>query len=61
VTGGRTIAAATVVRLHAAPEFLLDVQSAKKELEAVRAKGLPPQRDCKFENHALKQTRWLTP
>jgi len=61
VVGGRTIAAATVVRLHADPEFLADVQSAKKELEAVRAKGLPPQRDCKFEDHALKQTRWLTP
>jgi len=61
VIGGRTIAAATVVRLHADPEFLADVQSAKKELEAVSAKGLPPQRDCKFEDHALKQTRWLTP
>jgi acid phosphatase (class A) len=61
VVGGRTIAAATVVRLHADPEFLADVQAAKKELEAMRAKNLPPQRDCKFEDHALKQARWLTP
>jgi len=61
VVGGRTIAVATVVRLHAEPEFLADVQAAKKELDAVRVKNLPPQRDCKFEDRALKQTRWLTP
>jgi acid phosphatase (class A) len=57
VVGGRTIAAATVVRLHADPGFLADMQAAKKELEVLRAKNLPPQRDCKFEDHALKQTR----
>jgi acid phosphatase (class A) len=61
VIGGRTIAAPTVVRLHADPEFLADVHAAKKELEALGAKGLPPQRDCKFEDHALKQTRRSTP
>jgi acid phosphatase (class A) len=58
--GGRMVGAATVVRLHANPEFLADLQAAKKELEAVRGKGLAPQRDCSFEAGALKQTPWLT-
>jgi acid phosphatase (class A) len=44
---------ATVARLHSAPEFLADLQAAKAEIAAARAKGLAPQRDCKFEAEAL--------
>ena len=61
VMEGRIIAAATVVKLHSNSDFLADMQTAKKELEALRRKGLPPQRDCKFEAEALRQTPWLTP
>ncbi len=47
---------ATVARLHAEPEFLADLAAAKAELAAVRAKHLPPQRDCQFEAEALAET-----
>ncbi len=56
VIEGRTIGAATVARLHANPTFLADLAAAKDELAAVRAKQLPPQRDCAFEAAALAQT-----
>lgn len=55
VLNGRTMAAATVARLHAIPEFRADLAKAKAELEAVRAKGLPPSRDCAAEAAALGQ------
>jgi acid phosphatase (class A) len=61
VMEGRVIASATVARLRANAEFLADLQSAKREFETARDKGLPPQRDCRFEADALKQTRWLAP
>lgn len=61
VMEGRIVAAATVARLHANAEFLADLQTAKGELAAVRDKQLPPTRDCKSEEGALKQTPWLTP
>jgi acid phosphatase (class A) len=56
VIEGRTIGAATVARVHANPAFLADLAAAKDELAAVRAKQLPPQRDCAFEAAALAQT-----
>jgi acid phosphatase (class A) len=56
VIEGRFIGAATVARLHAAPEFLADLAAARTELAAARAKPLPPQRDCKFEAEALAAT-----
>jgi hypothetical protein len=43
--------------LHANPEFLAD----KGELESVHRKGFKSQRDCRFEERALKETCWLTP
>ena len=55
VIEGRFLAAATVARLHAEPAFLADLEAAKAELAAARAKQLPPQRDCKFEAEALAQ------
>jgi len=53
VTEGRTMGAATVARLHADPAFRADLEIARKELAAVRAKGLGPVRDCKAEADAL--------
>ena len=61
VIEGRTIGAATVARLHADPAFLADLAVAKDELAAVRAKQLPPQRNCAFEAEALAQTLLLAP
>lgn len=43
-------------RLQANPGFQSDMQSARRELAAVRAKNLPPSRDCKAEAEALAIT-----
>ena len=56
VIEGRFMGAATVARLHDEPEFLADLEAAKSELAAARAKNLPPQNDCKFEAEALAET-----
>jgi acid phosphatase (class A) len=53
VEWGRTLAAATVARLHANSEFLADLEAAKAELAVVRAKGLNPTRNCSEESAAL--------
>ena len=49
--------AATVARLHANAAFRAEIEAAKIELEAVRAKGLKPTRDCEAEADALAQER----
>ena len=56
VNEGRMLGAATVARLHADPAFEADFAAAKRELIAVRKKGLPPTRDCKVEAIALAAT-----
>ncbi len=53
VTEGRFMGAGTVARLHADPTFRADLEAAKAELVAVRAKGLRPVRDCAAETAAL--------
>jgi acid phosphatase (class A) len=53
VIEGRFMGAATVARLHAVPEFRADLEAAKTEIEATRAKGLLPARDCAAEAEAL--------
>jgi len=55
VVEGRFMGAATVARLHANPEFRAELEAAKAELAAVRAKGLKPTRDCQAEAEALAQ------
>lgn len=55
VIQGRFMGAGTVARLHADPAFRADVEAAKAELVAVRAKGLKPPRDCTVEAAALAQ------
>lgn len=50
---GRMMAAATVARLHAEPDFRADVEAAKAEVAAARAKGLKPTRDCTKETAQL--------
>jgi acid phosphatase (class A) len=53
VIEGRIMGAGTVARLHADPVFRADLEAAKAELAAVRAKGLKPTRDCASEAAAL--------
>lgn len=55
VNEGRTMGAATVAGLMLNPQFLSDLKAAKAELEAVRAKGLKPTRDCQWEAEVLDQ------
>jgi len=53
VVEGRFMGAAAVARLHADPAFRAEIEAAKTELPAVRAKGLKPARDCQAEADAL--------
>lgn len=53
VAEGRVMGVSTVARLHADPVFRADLEAARAELAAVRAKGLTPQRDCAAEAAAL--------
>jgi membrane-associated phospholipid phosphatase len=53
VVWGRFMGAATVARLHADPTFLADLEAARGELTALRAKGVPPTGDCQAEAAAL--------
>lgn len=55
VEEGRFVGAATVARLHADPAFLADVATAKQELAAMRARHLPPARDCAAEAAAMAE------
>ena len=55
VVEGRLLGAAAVVQLHRDATFLADLDAAKSELAAARAKKLRPQRDCRFEADALAQ------
>ena len=53
VVWGRFMGAATVARLHADATFRGDLEAAKAEVAAIRAKGLPATGDCKAESAAL--------
>jgi acid phosphatase (class A) len=53
VIEGRTLGSAAVARLHANSTFQSDLEAARGELAAVRARGLKPQRDCAAEALAL--------
>jgi acid phosphatase (class A) len=50
---GRFMGAYTVAKLHSEPAFRADVEAAKAELQAIRAKGLKATRDCKAEAEAM--------
>ncbi len=56
---GRFLGAYTVAKLHADPAFRADLEAAKAELEAVRAQGLKPTRDCNAEKAGMDLQRSL--
>lgn len=53
VNEGRFIGSSAVAHLHADPLFRAEMEAAKAELSALRAKGLRSTRDCKAEAEAL--------
>jgi acid phosphatase (class A) len=53
VIEGRAVGAGAVALLHANPTFKADVDAAKREIEALRAKGEKPGADCPGEAAAL--------
>ncbi len=53
VVWGGFMGAAIVARLHADATFRADLEAAKAELAAVRAKSLKPTRDCNAEASAM--------
>jgi acid phosphatase (class A) len=55
VDAGRVMGAAAFARLQSDPTFLAQLEAARKEVAAARAKGLAPQADCAAEAAALKR------
>jgi len=53
VTQGRVVGAALVARLHANEEFRADLENAREEIAAMRARELLQSRDCAAEVRAL--------
>jgi len=53
VTQGRVVGATLFARLHANEAFRADLENAREEIAVVRARGLPPNRDCEAEEEAL--------
>lgn len=53
VVQARNVAAGTVARLYAQPDFRADLDAAKAELDNARRQGLKPDRDCAAEAAAL--------
>ena len=61
VVAGRIMGAATVARLHADPGFRNDLEKAKSEFAALRARGVKPTRDCQAEEDALSYDLFRKP
>ena len=53
VQAGELMASATTARLHADPVFQADLQAARQEVEALRARQAQPNGDCTLEEAAL--------
>ena len=62
VVQGQVNGSMLVARLHADATFKADLEAARIELAAVRARGgaVPPGRQCTVEREAMARTPWLT-
>jgi acid phosphatase (class A) len=58
---GRYMGAYTVARLQSDPTFQIDLNAARKELDAARAKGIAGARDCDAEAAAIALQKNLVP
>ena len=56
VLEGQLMGSAVVARLHAQSEFRNDVEAARAELQALRAKSASTARDCSIETQALQSS-----
>jgi len=54
---GRYMGAYTAATLHASPWFRDELLAARAELDAVRARGLKPARDCEAEAKAMEMQK----
>ncbi|HET6420050.1 MAG TPA: phosphatase PAP2 family protein [Geobacteraceae bacterium] len=61
VAAGRILGAGLVARLHADPSFHAELEAARKELAAVRARNLKPLCDCTRESETLKLGKLRVP
>jgi acid phosphatase (class A) len=57
VLEGQIMGSAIFARLHAEPAFRSDVDAARAEWAALRAKSVPVARDCKLEAEALTSSK----
>jgi len=57
VVEGRFMGASAVAKLHSDPQFLSDLEMAKKELASLYEKGVKSPNDCKFESDALAMSK----
>jgi acid phosphatase (class A) len=55
VIAGRMAGAAAVARLHTNDDFRAAMKAAGKDIQAVRGRNLPPNRDCEAEAAALAE------
>ena len=55
IIAGRMAGAAAVARLHGNAEFRAAMAAARDDIESVRGKDLPPNRDCEAEAAALAE------
>jgi acid phosphatase (class A) len=58
---GGLLAAAVVARLHDEPAFLADLAASEAEIQAARASGPKPSRDCAAESAAIASAPNLQP
>jgi acid phosphatase (class A) len=57
VIEGQMMASAVVARMHAEAAFRADLDAARAELTALRAKGATPARSCSLETETLQSWR----
>src|SRR5688572_28645760 len=57
IEAGRVVGASTVSRLHADPVYVAQVAHARREVDAARASGAKPSRDCDKEASAIAAGR----
>lgn len=58
VLEGRLVGSATVAALHADAAFRADLDAARAELAATRARGLKPAHDCQADFEIMNKTIW---
>jgi acid phosphatase (class A) len=61
VDAGRLVGAATVAKMHSSPVFMAQLEAARAEWTATRARGAKPAGDCAAEAAALATSSGIAP